>query len=59
MDKRQCPYYYWEEQQENKLKALNIHLSGLFLTWKGLTETHEVKILTYFRKTMEMILKAW
>lgn len=40
------------------MKTFNIHLSRLFLTWKGLSETHKVKILTCFRKTMEMILKS-
>lgn len=50
MGELQCPYHNWEEQQQQQqqknggqLKTLNIHLSRLFLTWKGLSETNEVE----------------
>lgn len=47
-----------KNNREKKEKTLNIHLSRLFLTWKGLSETHKVKILTHFRKTVETIIKS-
>lgn len=48
-----------KRNRKKKMKTLNIHLSRFFLTWEGLSETDEVKILTHFRKTMETILIAW